>query len=146
LQHQEQWEAVRHDSTLSANAVSESLRFEPAVASIPRFTTEEIELGDYVVPAGRIVSLSTMSAMRDPALFAEPDHFNIRRSDASRRHLIFGAGAHRCLGEILAKAELEEGLAALLERLPKLRLVDGPTRLFGHNGIRRVFSTPVAWA
>jgi cytochrome P450 family 103 len=145
VQHREQWEAVRHDSTLIASAVSESLRFEPAVATIPRFTTEAIELGDYVVPAGRILSLSTMSAMRDPALFAEPDQFHILRTDASRRHLVFGAGAHRCLGETLARAELEEGLAVVLERLPKLRLLNGPTRLWGHNGIRRVFQTPVVW-
>jgi cytochrome P450 family 103 len=146
LQHHEQWMAVRHDPALIPNAVAESLRFEPAVATLPRFTTEAVQLGDYVIPAGRILSLSTMSAMRDPALFTEPDHFDIRRLDASRRHLVFGAGAHRCLGETLAKAELEEGLAVLIERLPKLRLLDGPTRLIGHSGIRRVFSTPVAWA
>jgi cytochrome P450 len=83
--------------------------------------------------------------MRDPALYAEPDSFNIRRTDHPRRHLVFGAGVHRCLGEVLARAELEEGLAALVERLPQLRVAGRPPTMFGHAGIRRVDAMRVSW-
>jgi len=145
LQHRDQWDAVCRDTTLIPGAVSEALRYEPSVGSIPRFTLQDIEFGDYVVPRDRILSLSTLSAMRDPALYAEPDSFNIRRTDHPRRHVVFGAGAHRCLGEVLARAELEEGLAALVERLPQLQVDGCPPTVFGHAGIRRVDAMRVSW-
>jgi cytochrome P450 len=146
LQHREQWDAVCADPALIPGAVSEALRYEPVVGSIPRFTLEDIEIGGYVVPRDSILSLSTLSAMRDPALYAEPDRFNIRRSDHPRRHLIFGLGVHRCLGEVLARAELEESLAALAAHLPQLQLAGKPPSLYGHGGIRRIDGMRVKWA
>jgi hypothetical protein len=145
LQHREQWDAVRADETLIPGAVSEALRFEPLAASIPRVTLEEIELDGHVVPANSILTLSTMAAMRDPALYDQPDNFDIRRTDHPRRHLVFGVGAHRCLGETLARAELEEGLAAILERLPQLELVGNPPAIDGHAALRRVGPMSVRW-
>jgi cytochrome P450 family 103 len=146
LQHREQWEAAcRGDSNVIAGAVSEALRYEPAVASTLRFTLEDIEIAGYVVPAGSLLSLSTLSAMRDPALYTEPDRFNIRRTDHPRRHLVFGGGAHRCLGEVLARAELEESLAALAERLPKLQLSGEPFTVYGHAGVRRISPLRLSW-
>lgn len=146
LQHREQWDAVcAGGMSLIAGAVSEAMRYEPAVGSTPRFTLADIEISGYLVPAGSVLSLSTLSAMRDPALYTEPDRFNIRRTDHPRRHMVFGGGAHRCLGEVLARAELEEGLAALVERLPKLHLLGEPLRVFGHAGIRRVSAMKVGW-
>ena len=146
LQHREQWDAAAHDAALVPGAVMEALRYEPSVGSTPRFTIDDIKVGGYVVPAGRMLSLSTLSAMRDPALYSEPDSFNIRRNDHPRRHLVFGGGPHRCLGEMLARAELEEGLAALLERFPKLTLVGDPLKVFGHSGMRRVSAMRVGWS
>jgi cytochrome P450 len=146
LQHREQWEAVCNgDMDLIASAVAESLRYEPAVGSSPRFTLADIEIAGYLVPAGSVLSLSTLSAMRDPALYADPDRFNIRRSDHPRRHFVFGGGAHRCLGEALARAELEEALAALVERLPALHLLSEPLRISGHAGVRRISAMQVGW-
>jgi cytochrome P450 len=146
LQHKEQWEAALHDASLVPGAVLEALRFEPSVGSTPSFTLDDIQVGGYVVPAGRVLSLSTLSAMRDPALYFEPDSFNIRRSDHPRRHLVFGGGPHRCLGEMLARAELEEALAALLEHFPTLTLMGDPPKVFGHAGIRRVSAIRVGWS
>jgi cytochrome P450 len=145
LQHREQWDAVCADSALIPGAVAEALRYEPVVGSIPRFTTEDIEIGGYVVPQNSVLSLSTLAAMRDPALYTDPDCFNIRRSDHPRRHLIFGLGVHRCLGETLARAELEESLAALAEKLPQLQLSGPPPSLQGHAGIRRISGMRVQW-
>jgi cytochrome P450 len=146
LQHRDQWDAVCADPALIPGAVSEALRYEPVVGSIPRFTLEDIELGGYVIPRNSVLSLSTLSAMRDAALYTDPDRFNIRRSDHPRRHLIFGLGVHRCLGEVLARAELEESLAALATQLPRLHLSGNPPLLHGHGGIRRIDGMRVEWA
>jgi cytochrome P450 len=146
LQHREQWDAICADPALIPGAVSESLRYKPVVGSIPRFTLEDIEIGGYVVPRNNILSLSTLSAMRDPSQYADPDRFNIRRTDHPRRHLIFGLGVHRCLGETLARAELEESLAALASLLPQLQLAGKPPSLRGHGGIRRIDGMRVQWA
>jgi cytochrome P450 len=145
LQHPEQWEAVCADPALIPGAVAESLRYEPSVGSVPRFTLEEVDLEGCIVPANRMLSLSTLSALRDPAVYAEPDRFDIRRADHPRKHPVFGNGSHRCLGEALAKAELEEGLAALSARLPELRLVGKPPVMRGHGGIRQVSNMYVSW-
>jgi cytochrome P450 len=105
----------------------------------------DIEIAGYLVPAGSVLSLSTLAAMRDPALYTEPDRFNIRRTDHPRRHIVFGGGSHRCPGELLARAELEEALAALVERLPTLHMAGEPLKIFGHAGIRRICDMHVAW-
>jgi len=146
LQHRDQWDAVCADPALIPGAVSESLRFEPVVGSFPRFTLEDIELDGYVIPRNNIVSLSTLSAMRDPAVYAQPDRFDIRRTDHPRRHFVFGLGVHRCLGEVLARAELEESLAALTGVIPELVLCGEPPSLQGHSGIRRIGAMRVTWS
>ena len=138
LEHRDQWDAVCRDAALIPAAVAEAMRYEPSVASTPRFSLEAIELDGFVLPAGKVVTLSTMSAMRDERIYDQPDVFDIRRTDHRRLHPIFGGGAHRCIGEALAKAELEESLAAVAVRFPQLRLVGGMPKLQGHTGIRRI--------
>lgn len=145
LEHREQWEAICEDPALIPHAVDEALRYEPAVASVPRFTLEDIELEGCVVPRGQLLSLSTMSAMRDPARYVEPDRFDIRRSERPQRHPIFGGGSHRCLGELLARAELEEALTALTTRLPRIEIAGDAPVLTGHAGIRRISGMRVRW-
>jgi cytochrome P450 family 103 len=137
LDHPDQWDQVCEDPSLAPKAVQESLRYEPSVAAFARVTLEDVDLEGHILPAGRMVLLSTMSAMRDAAAYQDPDVFNIHRADLPRLHPIFGAGAHRCIGEALARAELEEGLLALTERLPHMQLVAERAKLVGFDGIRR---------
>lgn len=144
LQHGEQWDAVCRDPSLIPGAVAEAMRFEPSVASFIRVTTEDIEVGGAVLPAGQFVILSTMSAARDEEAYERPDVFDIRRTDQPRLLPAFGAGAHRCIGEALARIELEESLAALAARIPQLRLDEAPA-IKGHSGIRRVETMRIAW-
>ncbi len=144
LQHRKQWDAVCRDPSLIPAAVAEAMRFEPSVASFGRVTTEDIEIGGAVLPARQFIRLSTMSGARDERAYERPDVFDIHRDDQTRLHPIFGAGAHRCLGEALARVELEESLAALTARIPQLRLDQAPT-IKGRTGIRRVDTMRISW-
>jgi cytochrome P450 family 103 len=132
------WSQLGDDPNLARAVVAEALRLEPPVGSVPRFSMEEIALNGATIPAGRLVSLSTLSAMRDPARFSDPDAFVIDRTDHTRWPLVFGGGAHRCIGEALARMELEEGLMALSRRLPGLRLAGPAPKIEGYAGIRHV--------
>jgi cytochrome P450 len=120
------------------------LRYEPSVGSAGRVAREEIRLDGHVVPAGSLILLSTLSALRDEAVYAHPDTFDVRRTDLPRLHPVFGGGAHRCIGEALARIELEEGLGALTRLAPRLRLTGAMPVLQGHSGIRRIDALRVA--
>lgn len=145
LQHRAQWDAVCAEPGLVRSAVAEGLRYEPSVASVGRVTLEEVAVGGTLNPAGQYLTLSTLSALRDEAVYDRADLFDIRRADQRRPHMVFGGGPHRCLGEALARAELEESLSALASRLPGLRLAGPPAQVQGHMGIRRLDHLPVAW-
>jgi cytochrome P450 family 103 len=144
LQHREQWTAVCRDPALIPAAVAEALRFEPTVTAVVRVPNEDVEIEGVVLPAGQLVTLSIMSAMRDEQAYDGPDMFDIHRTKQPRLHPVFGYGAHRCIGEALARAELEESLAAISARMPDLQLDAAPT-LSGHFGIRAVDTMRVSW-
>lgn len=136
-QRPDDWAALQADPSLIPGAVSETLRFEPSVGNVPRFTTSELQIGGTTVPAGILLNLSTMSAMRDPALYSQPDEFLIRRTDHPRLHLVFGQGPHRCIGELLARLEMEESLKALLDAVPEMKIEVAP-EMIGFGGIRQI--------
>ncbi|RZN20764.1 cytochrome P450 [Bradyrhizobium sp. Leo121] len=144
LQHREQWAEVCRDPALVSGAVTEAMRFEPSVGAVARVTSEDVDVGGTVIPAGQLVTLSTMSAMRDEMAYDRPDTFDIHRTDQPRLHPIFGYGAHRCIGEAIARAELEESLSAIAGRIPQLNL-DVPPKISGHFGIRRADTMRLSW-
>jgi cytochrome P450 len=121
LERPDQLALVRGHPELVGAAIEESLRFEPAAAVVDRYATRDIRLGDASIAAGDLVRVSIAGANRDPAVFADPDRFDLGRS-SSRGHLAFAQGPHVCLGIHLARLEARIGVAALLERLPGLRL------------------------
>jgi cytochrome P450 len=134
------WNEVMADRDLIPAAIDEALRIAPPVGSTPRFSPAPVELSDVTVPANQVVGLSTLSAMRDEKQLDDPSRFDLHRKDAVRPNMVFGGGAHRCLGEMLARIEMEEGLAALMDAAPDIELIEAP-RLVGNSGIRR--STPL---
>jgi cytochrome P450 family 103 len=144
LSHPEQWQAFCQDPEgLKKQVVQEGLRFEPPIASFARVALEEIELDGFGLPAGSPVSVCLLSAMRDERLYADPFKFDIFRVDHPRWHPAFGTGQHRCLGEALARAELEECLAAIARLAPDTKLLRAPV-IRGLNGIRRIDQMRVA--
>jgi cytochrome P450 len=112
---------VRAEPGLVPAAVEESLRLEPAAAVVDRYATRDTRLGDAVIRAGDQVTVSIAGANRDPAVFADPDAFDVRRPNAGR-HLAFAHGPHFCLGAHLARLEAQVAVETLLSRLPALRL------------------------
>jgi len=144
LSSRAQWEAVCENPALASSAVSEALRFEPGIAGVVRISTDDIDIDGWIIPAGQMVILSSMSALRDERMFDQPDCFNIFRSDLVPSHLAFGGGAHKCVAEALGRAELEEGLSVLAERLPSMMLKARPT-FIGHVFVRRTTECRVTW-
>jgi cytochrome P450 len=125
LSHPGQLALVREDPALAAGAVEESLRLEPAAATIDRYATRAVELGGASIAPGDLVIVSIAAANRDPAAFPDPDSFDVRRANA-RRHLAFAHGPHVCVGMHLARLEARTAVRGALERLPGLELVDPP--------------------
>ena len=116
-------ELVRADRGLIPAAIEESLRLEPAAAVVDRYATSDAELSGAQIRAGDPVTVSIAGANRDPAIFPDPDRFDVRRPNATR-HLAFAHGPHFCLGAHLARLEARIAVATLLDLLPQLRLDD----------------------
>jgi cytochrome P450 len=116
LRHPDALAAVRADRTLLPNAIEESLRLEPAAAVIDRYATADVTLAGAPIAKGDLVQLSIAAANRDPAVFADPDRFDIARENA-RLHVAFAHGPHVCIGMHLARMEAHTAIGALLDRL-----------------------------
>ena len=121
LSHPPALAAVRADRTLLPRAIEESLRFEPAASVVDRYATRDVTFAGADIRRGDLVRVSIAGANRDPAVFPDPDTFDLHRANA-RANLAFALGPHFCLGARLARAEAEIATTALLDRLPRLRL------------------------
>jgi cytochrome P450 len=139
LERPDQLELVRRDPNRLDGAIEESLRLEPAAAVIDRYATSDTGLGETQVGRGQLVRISIAAANRDPAVFSDPERFDLGRPNA-RRHLAFAHGPHVCVGIHLARLEARTGLGLLLARLPRLRL--DPRRAADVRGL--VFRKPPA--
>ena len=139
LSHPDQLRLVLADPGLVPSAIEESLRLEPAAAVVDRYAAREVRIGDAVIRPGDLVTVSIAGAGRDPAVFPDPDRFDVRRANA-RPHLAFAHGPHFCLGVHLARLEAEAAVRTALTLLPGLRL--DPERLSAPRGL--VFRKPPA--
>ncbi|WP_182524384.1 cytochrome P450 [Nocardioides dongkuii] len=120
--------------------VEEMLRFDSALQLFERTATEDVEVGDVVVEKGQKIAALLGAANRDPAVFKDPDDFDVAR--AANPHLAFGVGVHFCLGAPLARMELAESVAALWGRFPDLALAGEPVSR-GTFVLRGYHSVPV---
>ena len=119
LEHPDQWRAVVDEPGLAAAAVEETLRWDPPVQRTARVPSVDVDLSGTVVPAGTMVVLYLAGANRDPAVFDDPDRFDLFRPGVSE-HLAFSAGIHYCLGAPLARTEATIAVQRLAERFPRL--------------------------
>ncbi|MFE9471912.1 cytochrome P450 [Streptomyces griseofuscus] len=115
-------EELRKDPSLMPGAVEEMLRFHSITRSGPRRAAiADVEVGGQLIKAGEGIICAVASANRDPEQFPDGDNVDIRRRNA-QHHVAFGYGVHQCLGQSLARAELEIALNTVLARFPGLRL------------------------
>ena len=119
LDHPDQLARLRADPALIRNAVEEILRFDSPVVNSGRIANRDIDIGGCPVHRGESLSTSLAAANRDPAVYPDPDRFDIERADT--HHQSFGGGRHLCLGAHLARAEAQEAILALVTRFPGLR-------------------------
>ncbi|NUT52765.1 MAG: cytochrome P450 [Saccharothrix sp.] len=121
LADRSRWEALLADPSLVRTAVEEALRADANPGfGIPRYITEDAEVDGTVIPRGTTVVCNLAAANRDGSAFADADGMDLARTPNA--HLAFGAGAHSCLGQSLARTELQAVLDVLLRELPTLEL------------------------
>src|SRR5258708_3985453 len=120
LQHPDQMQLLRADSSLLPSAIEELLRYTaPVSLSSPRWASEDIPMYGKVISKGEMVFVSLIGADTDPQQFADPEVLNILRQE--HQHVAFGKGIHYCLGAPLARLEGQIAIGTLLQRLPNLR-------------------------
>ncbi|MGW1256351.1 cytochrome P450 [Streptomyces sp. NPDC002513] len=140
------WERLLADRSLVRTTVEEVLRFDPNGGfGVPRYLSEEVAVGGGVLPSGTTVICSMAAANRDESAFEGADELDLGRSP--NPHIAFGAGAHSCLGQPLARTELQTVLDVLLRRLPGLELAVEPGELRRVEGlvVGRLHELPVRW-
>ncbi len=146
LDHPEQFAKLKADPSLVPSAVEELLRFNgPVTIPVPRFATEEVELGGQHIEKGDVLIVALHSANRDESQFTQPDELDIARH--INRHIAFGQGIHICLGAPLARLEGDIAFTTMLRRMPDLRLNvprDSITWRVSSN-LRGLIALPVAF-
>lgn len=146
LRHPAEMQRLIDSPALIDTAVDELLRFSRLMAAtLPRVTTEAVELDGVKLEAGAAVLPIISAANRDPSVFPDPDRLDLGRDDAAP--LAMGFGPHYCLGAQLAKLELRIALTSVLKRFPGLRLAVDESELTYRmeTNVRALDSLPVAW-
>ncbi|ROQ26390.1 pentalenic acid synthase [Streptomyces sp. PanSC19] len=145
LRHPERLAELRADPGLLPTAVEELLRFLSIADGLLRVAREDVDVAGTVIRAGEGVVFSTSVINRDAAAYSDPDTLDWARS--ARHHVAFGFGIHQCLGQNLARAELEIALGTLLRRLPGLRLAVPAEEIPFKPGdtIQGMLELPVTW-
>jgi nocardicin N-oxygenase len=145
--HPSQFDLLRANPDLAGNTVEELLRYDKLITStMPRIAAEDVILDGYLIKAGEAVVGVPHIANRDPAVFTDPNRFDITRPNANQ-HISFTHGPHFCLGAQLARTELRMALTALLTRFPDLAVAVADTELrWRENSLNRALRVlPVTW-
>jgi cytochrome P450 len=141
LRQPEQLEAMRANPD---QAIEELLRYLSIVPLVVRVALEDVELDGHLIKAGESVTVSIEAANRDPGQFTDPDVLDLKRQGSG--HVAFGHGVHQCLGQQLARIEMQVAFRGLLDRFPSLRLAVPFEDLRVRPGlIFDVHELPVTW-
>lgn len=146
LSDRSRWEQLLADPSLVRTAVEETLRLDTnAGFGMVRYLDEDLDVAEAQIPSGTTVVCSMAAANRDERVFDHADEMDLTRSP--NPHLAFGTGPHSCLGQALARTELQVTLEVLLRKLPALELAVSTEELqrvegLAVGGLREV---PVRW-
>ncbi|ONI85720.1 cytochrome [Saccharothrix sp. ALI-22-I] len=144
LRHPDRLGELRADLSLVPAAIEELLRITPlgGSAGFPRIATAEVELSGVTIKPGEAVFVNNVVANRDPSVFDNPNELDFHREH--NPHIMFGHGAHHCIGAPLARMELQVAIGTLLKRFPLLRL-DGDVAFKKGRLIRGPQALSVRW-
>ena len=143
LRNPDQFERLRSDPSLDANAVEELLRYDPPVQMSRRITLTEVEIGGKTIEDGMFVMCGLASANRDGAHFGPTaEEVDVGRANA-KEHLSFGGGAHYCLGAALARIEGQVAIGSLVRRFQRIEMAAEPV-YNGRLNLRGPDSLPLA--
>ena len=120
LERPELLDRVRNDRALVGKAIDETVRYEPVATFKVRQAAKDLEIDGVHIPKGAMVQAIVMSANRDEETFEHADRFDIDRK--AKPSFGFGFGPHMCIGQFIAKTEMQVALNAVLDLLPNLRL------------------------
>ena len=134
LKNPDELEKLRTRPDLMKNTVEEVLRYDTPVTNSGRIAHKDIEIDGVMIGQGESLSVSLAAANRDPAIYPEPDRFDIERKDT--HHQAFGGGQHFCLGAHLARLEAAETLSALMDCFSRLSLGEGGHRYASNPSFR----------
>ena len=134
------WQRLREDRGLVRTAFDEAIRWESPAQTSFRTTTQDIRIGDTVVPAGKKILMFLGSANRDPRRWQNPEVFDLDRDPSG--HVGFGMGIHQCVGQHVARLEAQALINALADRVTGFELASPPKR-HHNNTLRAWASIPV---
>jgi cytochrome P450 len=140
--HPEQWQRLVATHSVAPGAINELLRYDGPVQATARQAIEDISLGNKTIKQGQQVTVILGSANRDEAHFAQPDVFDLQRTDA--RPLSFGHGIHTCLGAALARMETQVAFSELARRFPKLEIGSADLQHNPSITFRGLLSLPIS--
>ncbi|MCR8576384.1 cytochrome P450 [Streptomyces nigrescens] len=145
LEHPEQLDRLKAEEGLMPAAVEELMRFLSIADGVLRVAKEDIEIGGQIIRADDGVLFPTSLINRDDTVYPSPDELDLDRS--ARHHVAFGFGIHQCLGQNLARAEMEIALRSLFTRIPELRLAVPAAEIPFKPGdtLQGMIELPLAW-
>ncbi|WP_424215238.1 cytochrome P450 [Streptomyces sp. BI20] len=145
LRHPERLAELRERPELMSEVVEELMRFLSIADGILRVATQDVEVAGTVIRAGEGVVFPASVINRDESVYPRPDELDFHRP--TRHHVAFGFGIHQCLGQNLARAEMEIALTTLFARLPGLRLDAPPEEIPFKPGdtVQGMLALPVRW-
>lgn len=146
LADRSRWEQLVADPSLVRTAVEELLRMDTNLGfGMPRYITEDLDLDGGEIASPTTVICDMAAANRDEQVFDDAGVFDLARTP--NPHLTFGVGPHSCLGQLLARTELQATLGVMLRRLPNLKLAVDPSQLERIEGliVGGLRTVPVTW-
>jgi 4-methoxybenzoate monooxygenase (O-demethylating) len=136
----EQWRTLRENRALTRPAFDEVLRWESPIQTFFRTTSRPVDVGGVAIPQDAKILLFLASANRDPRKWDDPERFDVTRRAAG--HVAFGAGIHLCVGQMLARLEVEMIVAALAARVERIDIAGEPRRKLS-NSLRQFAALPI---
>lgn len=137
----DQWQILKEDPSKVRGAFEEAVRLESPVQVLFRTTTRDVEFGGYQLAGDTKIAMSFASANRDPRQWTRPDDFLVERQTAGI-HVALGSGAHRCIGQMIARMEAEALLGAFVRRVKVLEMA-GDVELRPVNTVRTLANLPL---